>query len=134
MLDRCLLGATASLTVTVTDAMSAAFDDEDVHPVYATAALVRHAEQISRRLLRPHLTDGEEGVGVSLSLRQRAPVPVGSTVELTATVTRVQPRRLHTEVVARHHGRIVARVSFTQAVVDLKAWRRRAGLPGPLEA
>lgn len=122
------VGATATMRVVVTDAMMARFDDEDVHPVYGTAALVRHLEQVSRRLLVDHLEPGEEGVGAAIAVEQLAPVRIGETVELTATVTEVTRRRLVTAVEARHDGAVVARGSFTQVCVDLARWRARAGL------
>jgi fluoroacetyl-CoA thioesterase len=121
-------GASASLTVVVTDAMTARFDDEDVHPVYGTAELVRHMEQVSRRLLVELREPGEEGVGAAIAVTQLAPVRVGEAVTLTATVTSASRRRLVTEVVAEHAGEVVARGEFTQVTVDLAAWRRRAGL------
>lgn len=122
------IGESATMSVTVTADMTARFDDEDVHPVYGTASLVRHLEQVSRRLLVPHLEPDEEGVGAAIAVEQLVPVKVGETVELTATVTEVTRRRLVTEVVARHRGEVTARGSFTQVCVDLKAWRARAGL------
>jgi fluoroacetyl-CoA thioesterase len=122
------LGAEAAMTVTVTAALTARFDDEAVHPVYGTAALVRHVEQVSRRLLLPLLEDEEEGVGAELTVRQIAPVRVGEMVELTARVTAAAARTLTTAVAARHDGEIVAEATFTQAVVHLPTWRARAGL------
>lgn len=122
------LGTSATMTVTVTPEMAAAFDDEVVHPVYGTAALVRHMEQVSRRLLVPHLAEGEEGVGAALTVRQQAPVAVGAQVVLEATVTDATALRCVTEVRVRCGGRQVAWGSFEQAVVDLAAWRRRAGI------
>jgi fluoroacetyl-CoA thioesterase len=123
------VGATAAMAVTVTDEMAARFDDEDVHPVYGTAALVRHLEQVSRRLLVPHLESGEEGVGGAIAVEQLAPVRVGEVVTVSATVTEATPRRLVTAVEARHRDAVVARGTFTQVRVDLAAWRDRAGLP-----
>lgn len=114
------------MLVTVTEDMAATFDDEFVHHVYGTASLVRHMEQVSRRLLTPYLAQGEEGVGVRIEAVHEAPVPVGEQVELTAVVTSVRPRALVTEITARSRGRVVARGSFTQAVVDLAQWRGRA--------
>ena len=121
-------GSTATLVVQVTDEMTARFSDEDVHPVYATASLVRHLEQVSRRLLKPHLEEGEEGVGVRVEAESLVPVRVGEHVELVATVTEADARRLCTEVEARTNGRVVGRGRFVQAVVDLQRWRRSAGL------
>jgi predicted thioesterase len=119
------------MTVTVDESMTARFDDEDVHPVYGTAALVQHLEQVSRRMLKPHLEPGEEGVGRRIEVLHEAPVAVGETVELTATVASVTARALVTRVSARCKGRVVARGLFEQAVVDVAAWRRRAATPPP---
>jgi fluoroacetyl-CoA thioesterase len=124
------VGATASMTITVTEDLTARFDDEAVHPVYGTAALVRHLEQVSRRLLVPAREPGEEGVGARIAVRQVAPVPIGGEVELIATVTAASRRRLVTAVVARHRGAVVAEGEFEQVCVDLAAWRARAGLDG----
>jgi fluoroacetyl-CoA thioesterase len=115
------------MTVTVTEELTARFDDEAVHPVYGTAALVRHVEQVSRRLLVPLLEEDEEGVGAELTVRQIAPVRIGEAVELTATVTAATDRSLTTAVVAWHDG-VAAEATFTQAVVHLPSWRARAGL------
>jgi fluoroacetyl-CoA thioesterase len=121
-------GSAATMTVTVTDEDTARFDDEHVHPVYGTAALVRHVEQVSRRLLVPLLEHDEEGVGAEITVRQRAPIRVGETVELTATVTAATDRTLTTAVIVEHEGAVAAEATFTQAVVDLPSWRDRAGL------
>lgn len=111
-------GETATLQVVVGADQTARIGDREIHPVYGTVALVGHIEQVCRSLLEPHLEPHEEGVGVDLSLLHRAPVPVGETVTLTATVASVAPTRLVCEVLARHNSTIVARASFEQAVVD----------------
>lgn len=121
------LGSTATLRVRVGVEHRAAFDDEVVHDVYGTAAVVRHAEQVSRRLFRPCLQEGEEGVGASLSLRHVHPVPVGHEVVLTATVTEATPRKLVTEVEVRSGEVLAATVSFTQVVIDHEAWQASLG-------
>jgi fluoroacetyl-CoA thioesterase len=102
-------GATATLEVTVTPDMSARVADREIHPVYGTGALVGHIEQVCRELLVPHLGAGEEGVGASLEVHHRAPVPVGESVTLVATVAAVGPTKLVCEVIARHAGAMVAR-------------------------
>jgi fluoroacetyl-CoA thioesterase len=116
-------GATATLEVTVTPEMSARVADEEIHPVYGTGALVAHIEQVCRELLLPHLEAGEEGVGASLEVHHRAPVPVGESVTLVATVAAVGPTKLVCEVVARHAGAMVARGSFEQRVVPIDDFR-----------
>lgn len=116
-------GATATLEVTVTPDMAAIVAGEQIHPVYGTVALVQHMEQVARSLLVPHLETGEEGVGASVDVHHRAPVPVGETVVLTATVATVAPTKLVCEVLVRHGGTIVARGSVEQRVVHLATFR-----------
>jgi fluoroacetyl-CoA thioesterase len=116
-------GATATLEVTVTPEMTARVAGDEIHPVYGTAALVSHIEQVCRELLVPHLEPGEEGVGASIEVHHRAPVPVGGTVVLVATVATVGPTTLVCEVLARHAGTVVARGSFEQRVVSLEGFR-----------
>ena len=121
-----LVGKTAQMTITVADDMTAAFDDEHVHAVYGTAALVRHVEQVSRRLLRPHLNAGVEGVGAEITVRQLAPVAVGATVTLNAEVVEASSRRMLTTVEALVDDDVVATATFTQVVVDVEPWRASA--------
>jgi fluoroacetyl-CoA thioesterase len=116
-------GATATLEVTVTPEMAATAGGRPAHPVYGTTALVAHVEQVCRSLLEPHLEAGEDGVGSSIEVQHRAPVPVGETVALVATVAAVEPSRLVCEVLVRHGGTIVARGSYAQRVVPVTTWR-----------
>lgn len=118
-------GETATLDVTVTDEMSASVAGERVHPVYGTAALVVHMEEVCRKILVPHLEPGEEGVGYHLEVTHREPVPIGAEVTLTATVANVGAQKLICEVMARWGTRLVARGSFEQRVVDLERFRER---------
>jgi fluoroacetyl-CoA thioesterase len=116
-------GATATLEVTVTDDMTARVGTQQIHAVYGTVALVRHVEQVCRWILEPHLEPGEEGVGASIELLHRAPVPVGEVVTLVATVATVGPTKLVCEVLVRHAGTVVARGSFEQRIVQLAAFQ-----------
>ena len=111
-------GATASLEVTITPDMTARIADREIHAVYGTVALVAHIEQVCRGLLEPHLEPDEEGVGSRVEVAHHAPVPVGETVSIVATVAVVDPTRLVCEVTVRHNDSIVARGSFEQRTVD----------------
>ncbi len=114
-----------TLEVVVTPDMTARVDGDEIHPVYGTTALVQHIEQVSREMLVPHLEAGEEGVGHRIEAMHRAPVPVGTTLVLTASVARVGPRELICEVLVRDpDGRMVARGSFEQRVVIADEFRR----------
>jgi len=86
--------------------------------VYGMTQLSQDVAQVCRSLLDGHLEEGEGAVGTKLELLQRAPVPVGEQVSLTATVASVAPTTLTAEVLARHRGGIVARGSYELRVVE----------------
>lgn len=113
------------MAVRVTARMTAKVGGRQIHPVYGTASLVEHVEQMCRLLLEPHLEPGEDGVGYRIDVTHREPVPVGAHLELTATVADVSPQRLVCEVVVRHNGRQVVRGTFEQRVVDVEEFRAR---------
>jgi fluoroacetyl-CoA thioesterase len=110
--------ATASHRVTVGEADLAAFADGVVHRVYGTAAMVRDMEYAARLVLLPLLEPGEEGVGAEVWCRHLAPVPVGGSVELSATATEQTRNRLVCRTEARHHGRLVGEGTVTQVIID----------------
>jgi fluoroacetyl-CoA thioesterase len=111
-------GATASHRHTVTEADAPPFGNGAVHRVYGTAAMVRDMEHAARMVLLELLEPGEEGVGAEVWCRHLAPVPMGATVELVATVTEQAARRLVCRVEARHDGRLVGEGQVTQVVID----------------
>ena len=117
-------GATATLDVVVTPDMAAHAIESPPVAVCGTAALCRLVERICREVLEPHLESEEEGVGTALELAYRVPVPVGETMNLTATVAVVGPTKLVCEVLVRHAGQNVARGSFEQQVVSSSTLRQ----------
>ena len=94
------IGEQAVLEVLVTPAMTVRFGElgelhpAELHPVYATYELARHFEEVGRKLLLPHLEDGEDGLGTSLSVQHLRSALPGMRVTLTATVQRIEGRRL----------------------------------------
>ncbi|HEX9888777.1 MAG TPA: hotdog domain-containing protein [Nitriliruptorales bacterium] len=122
-------GETATLEIVVTPDMTARVGGREIHPVYGTGALVQHVEEVCRTILEPHLEEGEEGVGYQMDVTHRAPVAVGASVTLTASVAKVGPQELTCEVLARSGNALVARGSFTQRVVDLAEFRQSISPP-----
>lgn len=116
------VGTSIATTRTVLPADRAAFEDEDIHDVYSTVAMVRDAEHISRWLFRQGLADGEEGAGASITLRHHSPVPVGATVDLVATVATAEGRKMVTTVEVHHDDQVAATAEFTQVVLDPTRW------------
>jgi predicted thioesterase len=113
------VGATAVLDVVVTEADTVDFDEMGrVHPVYATYTMAKHFEEAGRKLLVPHLEDGEAGIGASVSVEHLAPSWVGDTLRVTATCVEVRGGRLTVECRATDsYGRELGRGSTVQAVL-----------------
>jgi len=95
-------GATAEVTIDVTDSMCPAFDDIVVHRVYSTWSMAHHMELAARKVLAPHLEDHEEGIGSHLSIDHVAPTPVGHRVRVVAEAVEVGPTTLVCDVTAYH--------------------------------
>ncbi len=80
-----------------------------IHPVYATAWMVRHAEEVSRAVIEPHLAPEEDATGYAVSVVHERPARVGDRLRVVARVARVDDRECETEVeVAGPDGRVGA--------------------------
>jgi fluoroacetyl-CoA thioesterase len=112
------IGEQAVLEVRVTPEMTVRFGElGELHPVCATYELARHFEEVGRKLLLPHLEDGEDGLGTEIRVRHLRSALPGMWVTLSATVTRVEGRRLTVEIEAVSElGDVVATGSTEQCV------------------
>ncbi len=112
------IGEQAVLEVLVTPAMTVKFGElGELHPVYATYELARHFEEVGRKLLLPHLEDGEDGLGTALSVRHLRSALPGMRVTLSATVQCVEGRRLTIGIEAVSElGEVVATGSTEQYI------------------
>ncbi|HWG84119.1 MAG TPA: thioesterase family protein [Deinococcales bacterium] len=112
-------GYQASLVVTVTPDMTVHFGElGSLHPVYATYQMARHFEEAGRKVLLPHLEEGEEGIGSALTVQHTASALVGMRVTVTATLDRVDGRRLFVDTVATNEiGDEIGRGSTVQVVM-----------------
>jgi predicted thioesterase len=107
--------------------------------VYATPDLVRDIEHACRDILREHADSGEDSVGVEIALRHTAPTLLSMGVEITATVTAVEGRKVTFDVVAKDtiepigngtHSRFVVDVAKTYERLKAKAAKRAAAGAG----
>jgi len=87
--------------------------------VYATPSLVRDIEHACRDLLMEHADAGEDSVGMEISLRHTAPTLLGMEVEITATVTAVDNRKITFEVSAKDELEPIGNGTHTRFVVDV---------------
>ncbi len=111
-------GARASFGVTVTPGMTARLFGREVHPVYATAWMVRHVEEAGRLLVEPLLDPGEDATGYRIELTHERPAAVGEHLEVSAIVVSADERGCVADVaVAGSDGRLVGRGRFVQRYV-----------------
>ena len=123
------VGETADLDVVVTEAHTVDFDElGQVHPVYATYTMAKHFEEAGRKLLVPHLEDGEAGIGTAVSVEHLAPSWVGDTIRVTARAVEVRDGRLTCACRAVDaYGRELGRGSTVQAVLPADVVAARIG-------
>lgn len=117
-------GVTRDVSFVVTEAMCPAFDGVVVHHVCATWTLVHYMELAGRRVLVDFLEEAEEGVGSSVTCEHVAPAPVGSTVMVRATATRVTDRVLDCDVICTRGDKVIARGTTGQRVFPRKVLKR----------
>jgi predicted thioesterase len=87
--------------------------------VYATPFLVGDIERTCRDLLLEHGDPGEDSVGMEVAVSHLAPTLLGMEVEIVATVTAIDRRKVTFEVTARDEIEPVATGSHTRFVVDV---------------
>lgn len=86
------------MEVTVTEEMLVDLGGRRIHPVYATAWMVRHVEEAGRALVEPYLRDGEDATGVAVSIEHVRPARVGDRLTAVARATRVDERECEAAV------------------------------------
>lgn len=87
--------------------------------VYATPSLVRDMEHTCRDLLMEHADEGEDSVGVEVTVRHLAATLPDMEVEITATVKAVDGRRVTFELEAKDEIEQIGAGSHTRFVVDV---------------
>jgi predicted thioesterase len=107
--------------------------------VYGTPMLVRDIEQACRDILLEYTDPGEDSVGIEVTVRHTAPTLPGMAVDIIATVTTVEGRKVTFDVAAKDelepigggtHTRFVVDVTKTFERLKAKAAKRAAGRQG----
>ncbi len=85
---------------------------------YATPKLVQDIEHTCRDLILEHADASEDSVGIDVSIRHLAPTLPGMMVEITATVSAVEGRKVTFEIAAKDNLEAVGAGSHSRFVVD----------------
>jgi len=86
--------------------------------VYATPYLIGDIEYTCRTLILEHSEPHEDSVGAEVAIKHLAPTLPGSTVEITATVTAVEGRKVTFAVTAKDEIDNISSGSHVRFVVD----------------
>jgi fluoroacetyl-CoA thioesterase len=86
--------------------------------VYATPYLIGDIEMTCRNLLLEHADDNEDSVGMEVAVKHLAPTLPGSTVEITATVSAIDGRKVSFAVSAKDEIDTISSGSHMRFVVD----------------
>ncbi len=119
MKDTLKPGLTKTVRFTVDRARTIEFLGEDSR-VYATPELVRDIETTCRELIGEHLDAGEDTVGVRVELDHLAATLLGMWVEITATLTALEGRRVTLDLTACDAVEDVARGKHLRFIVDVQ--------------
>jgi predicted thioesterase len=112
----------------MTDEGHATGPNDGMPAVFGTLAIGAAIAEVARTLLQEHLEDGELAGPGRREIIHRVPVPVGTTVQLEATVQMVEPTRVTCEVLVRTSAGVAARASYEQEVVARSEWLSRLGI------
>lgn len=93
--------------------------------VYATPMMVRDVEITCKDFLGEFLTPEENSVGARVEIDHLGPTLRGMWVDVTATVTGIEGRRVNFEVEVRDALDLVGKSLHTRFVVDLAKQKER---------
>ncbi|HMK71566.1 MAG TPA: LysR family transcriptional regulator [Xanthobacteraceae bacterium] len=93
--------------------------------VYGTPWFCRDIEQTCREILLDHADPGEDSVGMEVVLRHTAPTLLGMEVEISATVSAVDGRKVTFEVTAKDELESIGGGTHTRFVVDVAKSQER---------
>ncbi len=97
----------------------------DVRPSLATPAMIKWMEFCCRDSLLPHLDEGQDSVGIKVSVEHLAATPMGQSVTYCAEVVAVDRRKVTFSVEASDGTEVVGRGVHERFVVDIKRFAAR---------
>jgi fluoroacetyl-CoA thioesterase len=86
--------------------------------VYATPYLIGDIEHTCRNLILDHAEPNEDSVGIDVAIKHLAPTLPGSTIEIAATVTAVEGRKVIFAVTVKDEIDTISSGSHARFVVD----------------
>lgn len=96
-----------------------------IRPSLSTPSMIGWMEFCCRDAILPHLSEGQDSVGVEVSAKHLAPTPMGRRVACTATVAAVDGRRVRFDVTASEGAEVVGTATHVRFVIDVERFARK---------
>lgn len=93
--------------------------------VLATPAMMALMENAAMLAVAPHLPEGCTTVGGHIAASHLRPSKIGDSVEATATVTKVDGKKIEFKVEARSNGTLLGEGTHLRFIVDRKKFMER---------
>lgn len=93
--------------------------------VLATPAMMALMENAAMLAVAPHLPEGCTTVGGHIAASHLRPSKIGDSVEATATVTKVDGKKIEFKVEARSNGTLLGEGTHLRFIVDRKEFMDR---------
>lgn len=111
-------GLSHTSVLTVTEAYTAQALGSGDLPVLGTPAMLALMENAAMLAVANELEEGQTTVGGYLGASHVKPSKLGATVEATATLTKVDRRKLSFHVVAKENGEVIGEGEHLRFIVD----------------
>ena len=111
--------------LTVTEAVTAIEMGSGDLPVLATPAMMALMENAAMLAVAPHLPEGSTTVGGHISVSHIKPTPVGETVTATATVIKVDGKKIEFDVKAHCGDILLGEGTHLRFIVDREKFMSR---------
>ena len=118
-------GLTHTSELKVNNAVTAIAMGSGDLPVLATPAMMALMENAAMLAVAPHLPEGSTTVGGHISASHIKPTPVGETVTATATVVKVDGKKIEYEVKAHWGDILLGEGTHLRFIVDREKFMSR---------
>ena len=125
-----MIGKSYTHRLTVTEDQLASNVGSGLLRVFATPAMVAAMERAACGALEPYLAAGQTSVGTALNIEHIAPTPLGMEVEVTATITGTEGRRVDFDVEAKDAGGCIGHGTHSRFLVDAARFQEKADRKG----
>ena len=120
------IGTKHEVTITVTDAFTAATIKSGSLDVLATPYMVALMEQAASELCDKFVPEGISTVGTALNISHLAPTPLGGNVRAVATLTAFDGRKASFDVEAYDDAGLIGKGTHERFTIKVESFMKKA--------